>query len=53
MKNCYVVFWAGKQFAIFKTMVAAENTVELLRKFTNSKEEAFRIEGRFIENVGF
>lgn len=53
MFNCFVVIFAGSPFAYFRTESAAENSVALFITHFNNDEKSYKIEGRYIEGIGF
>lgn len=47
MFNCYVLYWAGRQFAVVKTWQCAENMALKLGMVN------YHVEGKYIESIGF
>lgn len=54
MFNCFAVFFVGRQKALFPTQQEAETyRDQQMERFYWEKADDYRIEGRFIEGVGF
>ena len=52
MPNCFVIYLAGKKFAIFHTEQACENFMTVMNDRT-SRPYVYDIRGEFIPDIGF